>query len=148
MLLQIADEQGNLPPETFLRCRMSVENGEAHGVVFLEGQYAGTFTSDHEINLRPALDISELAQIVVENPAPRTGGGRHKIAAGNVCQATNRYGNSFLYIAVSLVGAQSSVLGYAFLNGPHRGHITLVDQPIYVGTASVIPLKLPESPHN
>jgi hypothetical protein len=113
------------------------------GVVSLEGASAGKFFNDADLNIEPTIDISDLAHVVLDDPAPRNNSAANRIKAGDVCQASDSAGNTFLCIAAAVQDLQPEprIFGYVRLDGAQCGDITTnVSSQLYIGRAAVVPL--------
>jgi hypothetical protein len=126
-LLQISQDDTTkpnppvLPPAIALRSKMEVGNGVSQGLVLLDGDHVGTFVTGEEIDNLPALDVGDLAQIVIKAPSLCNVSVYKKISRGDVCQATVRE-ESYIVMAIS-VAPRASVDGYVCLSGPNCGQI-------------------------
>ena len=88
--------------------------------------------------------LSDLANIVVCDGAPRSIGNRRGIAAGDICHASDQANNTFICMAVKLQG-YPSISGYATLSGAQHGKIINILNAFYIGRAAVVPLVEPET---
>ena len=136
-LLQIT--VGSLDAEICLRAALKGADGTSLGAVLLEGTRAGAFLADGELNDRFALDLTNLAEIVLSEPAPRMAGPHHG-DAGNIYEVSDRSGATFLGLAVKFP-ASNKVIGYTRLTDPLRGHIEQILDRFYLGKAVVIDLR-------
>jgi hypothetical protein len=100
------------------------------------------FITDEELNFKPAIDISDLAHVVLDDPAPRNNSATNRIKAGDICEAqgSDSVGNTFC-MAVCLPPHPSLIHGFALLHGANCGQITKVINEFYiVERAAVVPL--------
>lgn len=133
-LLQIT--VGALNAEVCLRAARGGPGGTSLGVVLLEGTGAGAFVTDGDLNDCFAIDLTNLAEIVLSDPAPRAVGA-HQSDPGNIYEASDRSGTVFLGMAVKLPTA-NRIGGYVRLTDPRRGHIEQILNWFYLGKAAVI----------
>ena len=128
-VLQIAP--GDFSQDTnvvVLRCLQKTANGQSDGFVFLEGAIAGMFVTDGPLLDRTAIDLGNIAEIVVHEFSLS-----EPIKGGDVCHANG----SILCIAVTYPNAPASIVGYARLEAPRMGHIEGATEHIRVGRPSV-----------
>jgi hypothetical protein len=140
---QIRTGNGSPAAEVFLRCSLKAADVVYDGVVSLEGASAGKFFNDADLNIEPTIDISDLAHVVLDDPAPRNNSAANRIKAGGVCQASDSAGNTFLCIAAAVQDLQPEprIFGYVRLDGAQCGDITTnVSSQLYIGRAAVVPL--------
>ena len=111
-----------------LRCQQKTANGQSDGFVFLEGAPAGIFVTDEQQSNKPAIDLTNITEIVLQELSLS-----EPIKGGDVCHATG----GILCMAVTYPSAPASIVGYARLEAPRMGHIEDATKHIRVGRLSV-----------
>lgn len=133
-LLQV--ENGPPNAQVCLRAELTVSNGISQGVVLLEGAHAGLFMTAEELNYGPAYDLTNLAEIVLNNPAAKATG-ITPLPRGSIFQVSDR--DDKLFFAMSVCLSQSTTIeGYVRLTAPDCGKIVKAANPLCLGTAMVI----------
>jgi hypothetical protein len=128
-VLQIAP--GDFSQDTHvvvMRCQQKTANGQSDGFVFLEGAPAGIFVTDEQQSNKPAIDLTNITEIVLQELSLS-----EPIKGGDVCHASG----GILCLAVTHPSAPASIVGYARLEAPRKGHIEDATEHIRVGRPSV-----------
>lgn len=132
-LLQLSPNKNSSP--IGIKAEMPVAGGEMRGVTFLEGGDAGFFLTDQELDDCPAIDITELATVMLAEPIPQRFG-MTSPQAGAVCRVV-KPGEEVVAIAVR-TSSYPHVEGYMRLAGSRCGHIEKATSPLYLGRATVV----------
>jgi hypothetical protein len=136
-LLQVNDAPHQ--PLVALKAELPGADGPSCGVVGLFGEPVGIFIADGELPGDLGLDISDLAEIVLTEPAPRPAGLKDKVTRGIVCRSANARNEWWTSMAVALPHQPDEILGYVHLDGPDCGRIEMVDgQPVLLGKAALL----------
>lgn len=126
-------------PKIALRAEMPAPGGTINGLVGLSGAWLGTFLGDEELPANVALDVTQLAEIVVSEAGPRQTGHTVKTTPGMVCQCTTIDDQPWISMAVQLLGQPDMIVGYIHLDGPDRGKIEHTSVfPIALGKVDLV----------
>ena len=122
-------------PVVVIRASIATANGVTNGIVPLEGEDAGVFYSDSEVDDLAALNITTLVIVALTVPGPARLG-INAPPAGCVCQTPE---DTDFALSVRPNRRPDYHAGYVFLSGDKRGVILRGGTWVVLGRAIVIP---------
>lgn len=110
---------------------------DGQGVVLLEGKEQGVYLTLNQVGYCSAIDLTDLVDIVIIDPAPNRSISYTGTALG-IYEITDKNGTRFFALGTRN-HKDAAVTGYVTLTGESAGRIDRIPSAVYLGGATVLP---------